>query len=130
MEYAARAGTTGPAYGPLHEIAWFAENSGSTHLDATHLWEVETRKIWVRYEARIVAHGATLHPVRQKKPNAFGLYDMLGNAVEWTADSYREASAEKVVRGGAWGFTGLRVAMRDRYPPTMRNGYLGFRCVQ
>jgi len=52
-EYAARAGTTGSRYGNLDEIAWYWGNSRSTH------------------------------PVGQKKPNAFGLYDMLGNVVEW-----------------------------------------------
>jgi formylglycine-generating enzyme required for sulfatase activity len=49
-EYAARAGSTGETYGPLEETAWYKDNSGRT-----------------------------THPVGQKKPNAFGLYDMLGN---------------------------------------------------
>ena len=52
-EYAARAGTTGPYAGSLNEIAWYAANSG----DETH-------------------------PVGQKKPNAWGLYDMEGNVRE------------------------------------------------
>jgi formylglycine-generating enzyme required for sulfatase activity len=58
-EYAARAGTTGPYAGPLDEIAWYAGNSG----DETH-------------------------PVGQKKPNAWGLYDMEGNVREWVQDLY------------------------------------------
>ena len=49
-EYACRAGTTAPRYGPIDEIAWYINNSG----------------------------GET-HPVRQKQPNPWGLYDMLGN---------------------------------------------------
>src|ERR1700693_5907758 len=49
-EYASRAGTEGATYGNLDEIAWYVGNAG----DSTH-------------------------PVGQKKPNAFGLYDMIGN---------------------------------------------------
>lgn len=56
-EYAARAGTTGEAYGPLDEIAWYTMNGSST-----------------------------THPVGKKLPNAFGLYDMLGNVWQWCQD--------------------------------------------
>jgi formylglycine-generating enzyme required for sulfatase activity len=58
-EYTARAGAASPYYGKLDEIAWFAANSG----DETH-------------------------PVGRKKPNAWGLHDMLGNVREWVSDSY------------------------------------------
>jgi formylglycine-generating enzyme required for sulfatase activity len=58
-EYAARAGLDAPYSGPLDEVAWYAANSG----DETH-------------------------PVGQKKPNAWGLYDMQGNVREWVSDLY------------------------------------------
>jgi formylglycine-generating enzyme required for sulfatase activity len=58
-EYAARAGTTGVTYGALEDIAWFGKNSDDQS-----------------------------HPVGSKKPNAWGLYDMLGNVREWTGDTY------------------------------------------
>ena len=58
-EYAARAGTNTAYTGKLDEIAWYNGNS-----------EDET------------------HPVGQKKPNAWGLYDMEGNVKEWVEDLY------------------------------------------
>jgi Sulfatase-modifying factor enzyme 1 len=58
-EYAARAGLDAPYLGPLDQVAWYGENSG----DETH-------------------------PVGQKKPNAWGLYDVEGNVREWVSDLY------------------------------------------
>lgn len=40
--------------------------------------------------------------VAQKKPNAFGLYDMSGNALEWTADCYNENYKGAPVDGSPW----------------------------
>jgi formylglycine-generating enzyme required for sulfatase activity len=57
-EYACRAGTTAPTYGEIDAIAWHVGNTDD-------------------YRA-----------VGLKKPNAFGLYDMLGNVCEWCADCY------------------------------------------
>ena len=75
-EYACRAGATGDycklADGTeiteetLGEVAWYIKNSS---VDGNSGIDVERQT----------------HPVCQKKPNAFGLYDMLGNVDEWTS---------------------------------------------
>jgi formylglycine-generating enzyme required for sulfatase activity len=77
-------------------------------------------------------------------PNAWGLYDMHGNAWEWTADAYcpygNEASDSiatcesplKVIRGGSWRFNAdsARCALRYTHRPQDRGDSLGFRVVQ
>ncbi len=114
-EYAARAGTTGSRYGNLDDIAWYWGNSK---------WST--------------------HPVGQKKPNAFGLYDMLGNVVEWTHTFYSvqlnqeninptgPSTAEyKELRGGGWWDDPdlVRASYRRRFEPTDEDYNIGFRCV-
>jgi len=127
-EYACRAGTTtaypfGNDPRALPQHAWFAENSGKK-----------------------------THPVRQKAPNAWGLYDMLGNVAEWCNDAYAsdayQHSAERnptgptdgeryVLRGGAWssGAEVCRSAYRRGEDPGFQDACfardaLGFRCVR
>lgn len=76
-------------------------------------------------------------PVGRYRPNAFGLYDMLGNVGEWTADCWNDNYAGapsdqravstgdcvmRAVRGGSWDDapTGLRAAYRVGSPTTVR----------
>ena len=84
------------------------------------------------------------HPVGQKKPNAFGLYDMHGNVLEWCNDFYSDSYANagstdpqgassgqvRVLRGGCWYGNPryCRSAYRFRNSPDNAN-YYGFRVV-
>lgn len=126
-EYAARAGTetafyTGPitaahtADPALSLAAWYASNS--------------------------VQHS---RPVGGRQPNAWGLYDMLGNVHEWCGDWYQAAyqndgpnnprgpvsGTRRILRGGSWANQAhyLRAAQRQDFVPGTSAGTLGFRPV-
>ena len=122
-EYAARANTTtrysfGDDDAALSEYAWYKPNSGSA-----------------------------THPVGQKKPNAFGLFDMHGNVWAWCEDNwhpnYRSApndgsawrtgdTPSRVLRGGSWfrDANGLRSAFRVKFSPEAHYNDVGFRVAR
>ncbi len=101
-EYAARAGDIHATYGPLSDIAWFNDNSkGSTH------------------------------PSGQKAPNAWGLYDTLGNVWEWVEDWYDSTQKTRVLRGGSYynDARSARVSYRFSSDPAKGSRDIGFRCA-
>ena len=142
-EYAARGGSPDARYGPLDEIDWNADNSGPTRLDSTRIRN-EDRK---NFRLHLKENGNGLHDVGTKKPNAYGLYDMLGSVWEWTNDWYDPEYYQKspredpvgpkngvfpVYRGASWDdYPGYhRVSYRyGRSKPDVRNETGGFRCV-
>lgn len=116
-EYAARAGSTVPPPGGLDAVAWYQANAGGES-----------------------------HPVGQKQPNAWGLYDTLGNVAEWVEDwhstSYYAESpvldpqgpltgSVRVVRGGASGMNLNWVrASHRRILPAGQYGGFGLRLAR
>jgi formylglycine-generating enzyme required for sulfatase activity len=141
-EYAARAGTTGPRYGEIDEIAWWGANAGSKPLDADAIL-----KSGADYAQVIAGNGNAPRGVAQKKPNAFKLYDMLGNVWHWTSDWYKNTYDSeapevdptgppggdyRVLRGGSFFNDSalIRVSFRGRTrPPAYHDFGNGFRCA-
>jgi formylglycine-generating enzyme required for sulfatase activity/uncharacterized caspase-like protein len=133
-EYACRAGTTtaysfGDNASLLGEYAWYWDNSGSKNP---------------------VGRRAKTHPVGQKQPNPWGLYDMHGNVWEWCQDSYEKYGGEndlirkagkaitkendnrsRLLRGGSWhdGAWNCRSAERNRFIASLRYFHFGFRVI-
>ena len=122
-EYATRAGTTtsysfGDSSSDLGDYAWYYSNSGDK-----------------------------LHPVGQKQPNPWGLYDMQGNVWEWVQDLYHSSYDGAPTDGSAWedNSSSLRVirggqcvsfvrncrsAVRLDYGPDDFQNCFGFRLLQ
>ena len=142
-EYAARGGSAAARYGSVDEIAWYADNSGRSRIDSLRIVKAEGEGLL----KRLGANGNQSQPVAKKKPNAYGLYDMLGNAAEFVNDWYDEnyyrssaardpagplAGERRVARGKGWSSlpSSLRVTKRFGGAPSGRDGSTGFRCAR
>jgi formylglycine-generating enzyme required for sulfatase activity len=122
-EYACRADSTGEYCfgdneGELGEYAWSYKNSNNQ-----------------------------THPVGEKKPNKWRLFDMHGNVWEWCSDWYDvnyyltsplnnpqgpSSGTSRVLRGGGWDYdaTNCRAAARGWVNPGVRGGSIGFRLAR
>jgi formylglycine-generating enzyme required for sulfatase activity len=104
-EYAAKAGTNNQWAGTndinkVKEVAWFKDNS-----------ERQT------------------HPVKCKRPNEWGFYDMTGNVYEWCYDLLKSGSRERGIRGSFWNndASDSRSAFHPGISSGSRESFLGFR---
>lgn len=117
-EYACMAGETHRNCGgdDLDSVGWYGANSGSK-----------------------------THPVGQKKANAFGLYDMSGNVMEWVQDCWNDAYLDapsdgsawlsgecqkRVRRGGSWSYGTGGPKSRDWSLAAARSSLIGFRVAR
>jgi formylglycine-generating enzyme required for sulfatase activity len=119
-EYAARAGDKSARYGPIDDVAWYSHNSGS-RFEASR-WDV----LGLKHEAQVRKAGCRMHAVAQKRPNRFGLYDVLGNIEEWVS-----VGASHGLRGGNWSDkpAEVRVSHRETIASDDGNNGIGLRCV-
>ena len=71
-------------------------------------------------------------PVGSFSANAFGLYDMGGNVLQWCEDWYNAQVPYRVLRGASWvsyNPDALLASSRFYFTPDARSFYIGFRCV-
>lgn len=159
-EYAARGGTTTSLYSGedikvisnnnapnLDLLAWYPGNCGRNYTIAEGCDVGRGIDLTTVPDKQYADQLGGVHPVGKKAPNAYGLYDMLGNVAEWCNDYCEQYSAASqsnpnqttpkrtmstipvyVVRGGAINFNAqsLRVSARS-YSSDEGQAFLGFR---
>lgn len=126
-EYACRAGTSTRFY--------WGDDPDYTEIGKYACWKGNKPKL--------------NHPlsVGQKLPNAWGLYDMSGNVMEWCQDRWHKSyegaptdgsawedgnSSERILRVGGWYYDGrcFRSSIRYKNPPDITHYSFGFRLVR
>ena len=103
-EYAAKGGNKSHGYeysgdNDINEVAWYNENAflcGSESENSSH-----------------PDYGT--HPVKTKKPNELGIYDMSGNVWEWCEGFFDSSSTLRTYRGGSWWDKAIYSPVNSRY---------------
>jgi len=138
-EYAARAGTSTARYwgDSVDQQCRFANGRDQSNQPGGKLPDVAPCDDGFKYTS----------PVGSFRPNAFGLYDMLGNAWQWVQDCYgdnyntilaagsaieSQSCSFRVLRGGSWNYfpRNLRAGHRLRIGPANRNYDFGLRVAR
>ena len=129
------------------EMEWGLAASGGT---GTQFFCTQYPRTWEDVANSLDAYawfqknsGGATHPVGQKKPNQYGLYDIFGNVWEWVQDWHGALPTEReitdyrgpasglgrVLRGGSWDYDtrNYQWTNRIRAKPSYRGSYVGFR---
>jgi formylglycine-generating enzyme required for sulfatase activity len=139
-EYACRAGTT---------TRYYSGDDPETLATVANVADAALKAKFPKFEFSMKASDGYVFtaPVGQFKPNAFGLYDMHGNAFEWCSDWFGKdyfgksptddptgpgTGEHRVMRGGAWNWTPIFTRSADRagYWPNGRTDNIGFRVAR
>jgi formylglycine-generating enzyme required for sulfatase activity len=136
---------TGLKYRLPSEAEWeYAARAGTT---TSRYWGEDAGKPGNHAHFSITSEEEGTRAVGSFKPNGFGLYDMLGNVEEWTADHWHDDyngapsdgspwltpdHPQRAVRGGFFGCDGawITVDRRNSYVANTRPGCVGFRCAR
>jgi hypothetical protein len=121
---------TGRKYRLPDEAEWeYACRAGSAGLYSIDINGIEVNETNLKDYA--VYNTQKTMPVKQRKPNFFGLYDMHGNVWEWCQDYYDDSKKYRVLRGGSWNLRAgnLRSSYRGFSHPDIMSDFIGFRVV-